>query len=293
MKKNIPFLKTAVATICLCSAAFAAEFESQVITSQEFAIFDDYSEAYRAAQAERRMLLIYFQKDRGAATDQFESQVLLSEEVGEKLRRFVVARLPLSAGGVVQGKTIRFLDHPAFAEMKRCPGVAIVDLTDSASRHYGHVVSIYPFKAGRTLTRQHFAELVSLPAGSLTQRTLIFAVRVHPENPVSADSRLIPLLAAETESHARYQAQLGVQGHHDWDTRFQRINSRTGLTAQEVCAESWPGQDLVDAAFECVHSWRQSPGHWSAVRGRNTYFGYDMKRGHNGIWYGAGIFARR
>jgi hypothetical protein len=156
------------------------------------------------------------------------------------------------------------------------------------------VVTIYPFKSGRTLSRQHLAELLDLPRGSLTQRTLIFAVRVHPERPASAESAAIPLLAAESESHARYQAQLGVQGHHDWDTRFHRINARlTGLTAQEVCAESWPGQDLVDAAFECVDSWRQSSGHWSAVHSRNVYFGYDMKRGRNGVWYGTGIFARR
>jgi hypothetical protein len=156
------------------------------------------------------------------------------------------------------------------------------------------VVSIYPFRAGRSLTQQHFASMLDLPQGSLTQRTLIFAVRVHPEGPAGANGQFSSLLAAETESHSRHQANLGVQGHHNWDYRFQRINSQlTGLTAQEVCAESWPGQDLVDAAFECVDSWRQSPGHWSAVRSRNSLFGFDMKRGRNGIWYGTGIFARR
>ncbi len=57
-------------------------------------------------------------------------------------------------------------------------------------------------------------------------------------------------------------------------------------------AESWPNEDLVEACVDCVHSWRQSPGHWSAVQDRHRMFGYDIKRGVNGIWYATGIFAR-
>jgi hypothetical protein len=48
---------------------------------------------------------------------------------------------------------------------------------------------------------------------------------------------------------------------------------------------------LVAAAIDCVHSWRQSSGHWSAVRSRHRFYGYDMKRGSNGIWYATGIFS--
>jgi hypothetical protein len=292
--KKLSHCALALIAVSLGAPVFAApKNASETVMAKEVKVFDDYGDAYRAAQQEGRMLLIYFHRP-GTADDRFESQILLSQEVRARLHDYVVARLSTDARGTVEGKSIRFLDHPAFSEMRNCPGIAVIDLTDAATRHYGRVVSIYPFKAGRTLSRQQMATMLDLPSGSLTQRTLIFAVRVHPEQPASTDSRPNPVLAAESESHARYQAQLGVQGHHDWDHRFQRINARlTGLVAQEVCAESWPGQDLVDAAFECVDSWRQSPGHWSAVRSRNTYFGYDMKRGRNGIWYGTGIFARR
>jgi hypothetical protein len=257
-------------------------------------VFHDYAAAYAAAQSEHRMLVIHFQIPGAQDNDVFATQVMNADEIQKKLEHFVVAEIPTTAAGKVQGKTIHFLDHAAFAEMRCCPGIAIIDLCDPKSSLYGHVVSIYPFKAGRMLTQQNFSAMLDLPHGTLTQRTLTFAVRVHPEGPASANGQFSSLLAAETESHSRYQANLGVQGHHNWDYRFQRINSQlTGLTAQEVCAESWPGQDLVDAAFECVHSWRQSPGHWSAVRSRSSLFGFDMKRGRNGIWYGTGIFARR
>jgi hypothetical protein len=137
--------------------------------------------------------------------------------------------------------------------------------------------------------------LLHLPRGTLTQRTLIFAVRTHAESPASTQGDFSPILARETESHARHQASITLQGHHNWNTRFHAINAQLsgGLLAREVCAESWPGQNLFDAAAECVHSWRQSPGHWSAVSSRHPLFAYDMHRGANGVWYAAGIFANR
>jgi hypothetical protein len=279
---------------CLLAGLVRAARCEEKNTAELPRLFHDYAAAYEAAQAEKTMLVIYFQRPGAESSDSFFTHVLNAETIQAKLEHFVVAVVPTTAAGQVHGKTIRFLNHPAFAEMRCCPGIAVIDLCDPKSSLYGHVVSIYPFRAGRTLTQQHFAAMLDLPRGSLTQRTLIFAVRVHPEGPASANGQFSSLLAAETESHSRYQANLGVQGHHNWDYRFQKINSQlTGLTAQEVCAESWPGQDLVDAAFECVDSWRQSPGHWSAVRSRNSLFGFDMKRGRNGIWYGTGIFARR
>jgi hypothetical protein len=129
----------------------------------------------------------------------------------------------------------------------------------------------------------------------LTQRTLILAVRIHPEGPSSTDGVFLTTLAKESESHARHQAQINLQGHHNWESRFHRISARLpgGHSAQEVCAESWPRMGLIAAALDCVHSWRQSSGHWSAVLSRHSYFGYDMKRGSNGVWYATGIFSTR
>ena len=66
-----------------------------------------------------------------------------------------------------------------------------------------------------------------------------------------------------------------------------------GLTPQEVVAESWPHENLLDAAVDCVHSWRQSSGHWGAVKRNQPKFAYDMRRGSNGIWYATGIFGNR
>ena len=282
-----------VATMGLAHSGRAEE--TKPVAEKQVRVIGDYADAYRLARETRRMLAIYFYRDGDEGSrDSFESRFLSEPSVQARLGGCVVATLPTSTRVVVSGESERLLNHPAFREAHGLPGVVIIDLAHPQSRHYGRVVTVFPLKAGRTLTPPYFAEMLALPPGSLTQRTLVFAVRVHPERPASARSDFSNVLAAESESHSRYQADLGVQGHHDWDTRFHRINaSFAGLTAQEVCAESWPGQDLVDAAFECVDSWRQSPGHWSAVQSRHRFFGFDMKRGRNGIWYGTGIFARR
>ena len=53
------------------------------------------------------------------------------------------------------------------------------------------------------------------------------------------------------------------------------------------------GFEQVDSAIDCVDCWRQSPGHWGAVRSDQPQFGYDIKKGENGIWYATGLFGNR
>jgi hypothetical protein len=113
--------------------------------------------------------------------------------------------------------------------------------------------------------------------------------------PASASGHMHPLLSVEAQKHSIHQARIHLQGHHGWDARFQAINARlpAGHVAYEVCSESWPGQTMLDAAEECVDSWRQSSGHWGQVSRQASYYGYDMRLGRNGVWYATGIFGRR
>ena len=242
------------------------------------------------------MVLVWFFDPAWETNDAaFELAVLNRPTTVEQIdRRYVALKLPLDAKAAGEDNEVVLLKHPAFAEMLGLPGLAILDMTDRESSHFRRVISVYPFR-GHYIIRDRLDALLDLPLGSLTQRTMILAVRTHPEHPASAKSHLSPLLARETESHSCHQASIALQGHHNWESRFQSIAGRLppGLLPQEVCAESWPGQSLVEAADECVSSWRFSPGHWEAVRSRHALFGYDMKRGANGVWYATGIFARQ
>jgi hypothetical protein len=256
----------------------------------------NYGSALARAEGERKFALLWFVDPTWSDGDAaFERVVLQHPEIAERLEdRFIAARLLTSATFPQADKPEKLLGHASFAEMLNSPGLAIIDLTEPGSPQHRRVVSVLPFR-GAYPTREQLAVLLDLPRGTLTQRTLIYAVRTHADRPASTACEFSPLLAQETASHAAYQASLNLQGHHHWESRFHAINAKLpgGLLAQEVCAESWPGQSLVDAAVECVDSWRHSPGHWEAVSGKHEAFGYDMQRGTNGVWYAAGIFAQR
>ncbi|HVC99451.1 MAG TPA: hypothetical protein VND64_37640 [Pirellulales bacterium] len=254
----------------------------------------DYGKAIRIAQAQEKMVFIEFQSSDNAAQRRFDTETQLDDTVRELLRRYVAVRLPLDVEITVGGAVSRLLNHPAFAELNGRPGIAIIDYAHHDADYYGHVVTAVSFVPGKfyRFHPRHLAVALDLPPGTLTQRTMVFAVRIHPEAPASTRGELDPMLATEASSHSTYQAQIRVQGHHHWGRRFPRLSRLLprGLRAQEVVAESWPHEGLVDAAVDCVDSWRQSSGHWSAVRAKQPRFGYDMQRGGNGIWYATGLF---
>ncbi len=292
------FCATAVCSLwCLSMAAvpLAAADDTQ---QDHLAWLADYGDAVTRARDQRKMLLVYFHDPaNGPPCAQFESGTLSDSSVVEKLSEYVCLKLSTDARVRVDGsdEPIVLLGHTAFAHMEGRPGLAIIDYAHPEANYYGRVVSTFPFQNGHPYTADEVQTMLELPPGTLTQRTLIYAVRTHPERPASTEGVLDPYLVEEAAMQAEYQARIGVQGHHNWEVRFHRINTRLpgGLLACEVCAESWPGENLLEAAIECVRCWRLSPGHWEAVRLRHPRYGYDMKRGNNGVWYATGIFGRR
>ena len=273
----------------------AAEPAEAIDEAAKLGWHTSYAEAVEIAIRDGKMLLVCFrQPGRSKLCDQFACEALPDPDVAERLKHYVRARLPVNT--TIPGKDgeITLLEHSGFAEMQGRPGVAIIDYAHRDAPYYGYVVSTFPFLNGRPYTPREMAVILDLPPGTLTQRTLIYAVRTHPDAPASTEGELDLYLAEHARQHSQHQARIRRQGHHNWESRFHRINAKLpgGLLACEVCAESWPGESLVEAAVECVRSWRLSSGHWSSVRSRHAVYGYDMKRGSNGVWYATGIFGR-
>ena len=256
----------------------------------------DYAQGVAQARREKKMLLVYLYPEKNESLrEKFEGTAFRDPRVLRELVHFVRVRLPESTTVDCDGRTVRLLDDPSLSEMEGRPGLFIVDYASEGEKYYGEVVSVFPFLDGRPYTADQMVAILTLPRGTLTQRTMVYAVRVHPERPKSILGRPDPYLFSEAEKHSQYQARIRLQGHHFWESRFARIIRilRGESTASEVCAESWPGQGLLRAALECVRCWRLSPGHWRAVSSRSDAYGYDIKRGSNGVWYATGIFVNR
>lgn len=102
------------------------------------------------------------------------------------------------------------------------------------------------------------------------------------------------ILQAMASDHARYQASVGKQGHQGWSRRYKQLADLMPECSEfkEVCAESWDWNTMEEAAPEMYKSWRQSPGHWSAVNGACDFYGYAMALNEKqNVWYACGIFA--
>ncbi|MBI2825894.1 MAG: hypothetical protein HYX69_14510 [Planctomycetia bacterium] len=257
----------------------------------------NYGEGMRQAKEQERMLLIHFHDPGRPRETQRLDREIAERGLDSRLAEFVLLRLPLDARSTAEGQEMPLLDHPAFAEMEKHEGIVMIDFASVGAEQYGYVVTTLPFASGKyyRYRPEHLAVVLDLPPGTLTQRAMVFAVRIHPEAPASTKGDLDPHLVQEAKQHSRYQARIRLQGHHHWEYRFHRIGRLLpfGLRAQEVVAESWPQENLMDAAVDCVHSWRQSPGHWGAVKSSQPRFAYDIERGANGIWYATGIFGNR
>lgn len=255
----------------------------------------DYAAARREAERDDRLLLINFLPDPGDEAQQDLEQAIQTDDALRRgLADMVLVRLSTEVETSVDGQKQPLLDQPDFEELRGQAGIAILDLQHKDEPYYGEVVTILPFREGKYYRWQpsFLKAALDLPAGSITQRTMIWAVRVHPDHPASTEGEFNPVLAEAAEEHSEYQAKVGVQGHQGFSGRFQRIRSKVGASrGSEVVAESWRKEDMIDSCLDCVRSWRYSPGHWSAVRSEHDKYGYDIRRGRNGIWYGTGIFA--
>lgn len=290
------FRPVAGTLFCLTVALLTLDTAGAGETSPPVRWLVNYDEALAAAKAEGKWLLVWmFDPASADANATLQSSVLDQPAIGQRLAAsYVAVKAPLTATTLREEKEVRLIEQSGFAELRGRAGLVIVDQTDEKSPLFGQVVSVYPFYR-RGLSTSHLAELLDLPHGTLTQRTLIFAIRTHRDRPTSASGHMHPLLSVEAQKHSIHQASIHLQGHHGWDARFHAINARlpAGHVAYEVCSESWPGQTMLDAADECVDSWRQSSGHWGQVSRQATYYGYDMRQGRNGVWYATGIFGRR
>jgi hypothetical protein len=254
-----------------------------------------YSVAYKQARDERKILFLFFRDEREPRlADIYEREVLQSSELADALPEVVRVVLPLDAAcpnRVPPHDAPTLLKHSSFQHMYDRQGIAVIDLTDSDSEHYGRVVSAHPFTKGKHYTVRSTKIVLGLPTGTITQRTLIYAVRLHPAAPISTtDGRCHGYLCEQARNGSKLMANYESVGHHDWGSRYGAIAANTGKSAAEVAAMGG-NLPLVDAAIVVVDQWYGSPSHWGIMSAPASIFGYDLVRAPSGNWYGTGIFA--
>lgn len=233
---------------------------SDCVTISELCWHTNYEAACEEARSEKKMLLVNFVPS-GTSAEQRSLEKYLHEnkEVRKQLEDYVLVRMPRDGrgGGLGLGLLRKnrgaVIDDVKFQYLKRKPGLAIVDYKNAKQPFYGEMVTALPFPNGKYYRweNSHLAVALGLPAGTITQRTMVWAVRIHPESPRSTNGKMHPELAAGATKQSAYQASIGVQGHHNWETRVHHLVSSTRAHgASEVVAESWENQGMIDSCID-------------------------------------------
>lgn len=252
----------------------------------------DYSAAYQQARQEHKQLLIFFRDSNAKhVADSYEKNVLASDSLWVPLSGYVRAVVPLDIQAPTKSageSSSRLVDDPAFEQLQRRQGIVTIDLSDRKSSPYGLVTAAHPFASGLHYSVSSTSVVLGLPRGTLTQRALIYALRMHPQGPQLANLGMSAYLCEQARQHSSVMAQVEQVGHHNWGNRFQTISGAVGHGVNEVAA-SGNGGTIIDAAISCVAAWRSSPGHWSIITSNPLIYGYDLARGNSGQWYATGI----
>jgi hypothetical protein len=255
----------------------------------------DYDAAYRQAREEKKMLFIFFRNEGNPRIAGFyERDVLTNTELREPLSKVVRVVLPLDAVRPFRPPELpdlKMLDHSSFKYMYHRQGIAMIDLTDPDTELYGMVVSAHPFTPGMHYTVRGTKIVLNLPRGTVTQRALIYAVRLHPAAPVSTtDGQCDSYLCKQARNSSNLMMAYGSVGHHDWGTRYNEIAATKGKSAMEVAAMAG-NTGLIEAAVQVVDQWYGSPAHWQIMSAPASIFGYDLVHDSAGNWWGTGLFA--
>ena len=266
----------------------------------------DYKYAMRKAEDLARFLLIYLYADGDQdlpetsaylpvvpACMEFETVVLEDDSVRSGLNRYVLLKMPMDAKVPdMDGGTQSLYSLPGFEHMLELPGLVVLDFSSRNMPFFGEVVGILPFMRGECPTTKQATVFLNLPPGTLTQRTLTYAVRIHPDQPLSSDGEPLPIVVWETTAHALYQAERGIISHINFGTRSAKIKEMLGGEGKpaEICAMSQSGISLFEGALSCMRLWRYSSRHWAIAKKEHTYYGYDMALGRSGAWHGVGYF---
>ena len=268
----------------------------------------NYEDAIRTAKTSSQRLLIYLYANGNtelpealiplpvvSVCKEFDTVILDDDVVRTGLSAYLLLKLPIDAKVPGEdGVEMPIYSLPGFEHMLGHPGLVVIDFSSRDMPYYGEVVGILPFLRGgqECPSANHVDTFLSLPPGTLTQRTLTYAVRIHPDKPLSSEGEPIPVVMQTATDHALFQAERGVIGHHNFSTRSSKVREVLGDgSPSEICAQCRSGENLFEGAIACMRLWRTSSAHWSIARKSHTYYGYDMARSdRNGCWYGVGFF---
>ncbi|NQV24786.1 MAG: hypothetical protein HQ518_10495 [Rhodopirellula sp.] len=258
----------------------------------------DYLAAYVEASLEKRYLLMFFREAVVGGEPLISTDSVFAPSLRPILEQFSRVELPLNAAMPAPSHTNGadndadlpniLLKHRSFRHLGARQGIAIVDLTDPASLNYARVVSVLPLPESGPFNSDELTLTLNLPKGSISQRTLLFAIRkTIPDSNLSM-REFSPTLIELARRNSRYMANAGQAGHFDQEIREQRIEAEFGPQAElkELVFATESDTTIHDAALQAVTSWIGTPESFEVLDTPATAMGMEMfQNSESGRWF--------
>ena len=221
----------------------------------------EYVAAYQRAIAERRFLIMLFREPVGEAgnvsTDGLPDSAGIAGS-GDVIRVVVPTTMPVPGQPVETAP--RLLDHRSFRHLQGEPGIAVVDLTRTDSPNFGRVVSAFPGAAEQDSIIAALQPSLSLPEGTISQRSLLLGLRTGLPKSAFTDLKYDEKLNDLANRNARYMAHLDQTGLFEPDERRDAVRKQFGDEAQvrELVFATDSATTIQSAASQAVEHWRSS-----------------------------------
>lgn len=250
----------------------------------------DYVDAYQRAIAGRRLLIMLFRPPSDTGTTGGNSDNLPGPADLPVLSETVCVLVPtdMRIPGQPPESTARLLDHRSFRHLQGEPGIAVVDLTSTDSPHFGRVVSAFPGATDRRSILAALQPALTLPPGTISQRSLLMAIRAaEPESPLARQGSL-EFLNGLANRNCRYMAHLEQSGLFEAEQRREAVYQQFGDDAvllEHVFATDSP-TTLQSAAAAAAAFWK-ADGKLTLAEGRQVLgYGLDLfESTGSGRWY--------
>lgn len=260
---------------------------------------EDYLSAYQEAITKKSRLLMLFRDRAEPDSVTTSTSGVGAPELQPLLEGFVRVVMPVNfvaPGGKAGESPKLLLEHRSFRHLGVRPGIAVVDLTDSTSPTFGRVVSAVHQPENGKYTPEILAEMLKLPAGSVSQRTLLLAVRTSVRNGGVSTLESSPLLNKLAGRNSRLMAYYGKSGSFEQENRQQAVAAVYGedVELQELVYAADSATSIQEASIQAVQSWLQVPENLDVLSGQIEALGVEMVQSPDSdSWYATILIVRR
>ncbi len=221
----------------------------------------EYVAAYQRAIAERQFLVMLFREPLSASGEVSTDGLPIAADVagaGDFVRVVVPTTMPVP--GQPADAAPRLLDHRSFRHLQGEPGIAVVDLTRTDSPQFGRVVSAFPGTTGRDSIIEALQPTLSLPEGTISQRSLLLGLRGSFPNSAFAELKYDTNLNELANRNSRYMAHLDQTGLFETDEGRAAVRKQFGDDAQlrELIFATDSAVTIQSAASQAVEHWKSN-----------------------------------